>query len=82
MEEKTAGRIPASSVASISIQLLREGGPDAVCEHLCSLEKVLYVGVFMPNLNVHANPHIVAAVCLLACPHMYVWTCKLVQSYY
>ncbi|KAK6249814.1 hypothetical protein SCA6_003819 [Theobroma cacao] len=39
VEEKTAGRIPASSVASISIQLLRQGGPDAVCEHLCSLEK-------------------------------------------
>nr|XP_011464487.1 PREDICTED: uncharacterized protein LOC101292421 [Fragaria vesca subsp. vesca] len=39
VEEKTAGRIPASSVASISIQLLREGGPDAVCEHLCSLQK-------------------------------------------
>ncbi|XWS50840.1 hypothetical protein CRYUN_Cryun12cG0124300 [Craigia yunnanensis] len=39
VEEKTAGRIPASSVASISIQLLRKGGPDAVCEHLCSLEK-------------------------------------------
>ncbi|XP_044465929.1 uncharacterized protein LOC123196112 isoform X2 [Mangifera indica] len=39
VEEKTAGRIPASSVASISIQLLRKGGPDAVCEHLCSLQK-------------------------------------------
>lgn len=39
VEEKTAGRIPASSVASISIQLLRKGGTSAVCEHLCSLEK-------------------------------------------
>ncbi|KAL5815452.1 hypothetical protein ACOSQ4_026093 [Xanthoceras sorbifolium] len=39
VEEKTAGRIPASSVASISIQLLRKGGPDAVCELLCSLQK-------------------------------------------
>ncbi|OMP07890.1 Ketose-bisphosphate aldolase, class-II [Corchorus olitorius] len=39
VEEKTAGRIPASSVVSISIQLLRKGGPDAVCELLCSLEK-------------------------------------------
>ncbi|KAK9925739.1 hypothetical protein M0R45_023006 [Rubus argutus] len=39
VEEKTAGRIPASSVTSISIQLLRKGGPDAVCEHLCSLQK-------------------------------------------
>lgn len=40
MEEKTGGRIPASSVASISIQLLRKGGPAAVCENLCSLKKV------------------------------------------
>ncbi|KAK9211976.1 hypothetical protein WN943_001355 [Citrus x changshan-huyou] len=39
VEEKTSGRIPASSVASISIQLLRKGGPDAVCERLCSLQK-------------------------------------------
>ncbi|KAL3512167.1 hypothetical protein ACH5RR_024884, partial [Cinchona calisaya] len=39
VEEKTGGRIPASSVASISIQLLRKGGPDAVCEHLCNLQK-------------------------------------------
>ncbi|XP_031281953.1 uncharacterized protein LOC116140467 [Pistacia vera] len=39
VEEKTAGRISASSVASISVQLLRKGGPDAVCEHLCSLQK-------------------------------------------
>ncbi|KAM1938337.1 hypothetical protein FF1_015948 [Malus domestica] len=39
VEEKTAGRIPASSVTSISIQILRKGGPDAVCERLCSLQK-------------------------------------------
>ncbi|KAJ0048253.1 hypothetical protein Pint_16925 [Pistacia integerrima] len=39
VEEKTAGQISASSVASISVQLLRKGGPDAVCEHLCSLQK-------------------------------------------
>ncbi|KAK8525941.1 hypothetical protein V6N13_017024 [Hibiscus sabdariffa] len=39
VEEKTAGRIPASSVASISIQLLRKGGPDAICELLCGLKK-------------------------------------------
>ncbi|XP_057973256.1 uncharacterized protein LOC131161483 [Malania oleifera] len=39
VEEKTAGRVPASSVASISIQLLRKGGPDAVYEYLCSLPK-------------------------------------------
>ncbi|AEE29694.1 unnamed protein product [Arabidopsis thaliana] len=39
VEEKTAGVIPANSVQSISIQLLRKGGPDAVCEFLCSLKK-------------------------------------------
>ncbi|KAI3744806.1 hypothetical protein L1987_57899 [Smallanthus sonchifolius] len=39
VEEKTRGRIPASSVSSVSIQLLRNGGPTAVCEHLCSLQK-------------------------------------------
>lgn len=43
VEEKTGGRIPANSVASISIQLLRKGGPDAVCERLCSLEKVYFI---------------------------------------
>ncbi|KAL6576382.1 hypothetical protein OROHE_000163 [Orobanche hederae] len=40
MEEKTGGRIPAGSVSSISIQLLRKGGPGAVCEPLCSLKRV------------------------------------------
>lgn len=40
MEEKTVGRVPASSVVSISILLLRKGGPDAVCETLCKLQKV------------------------------------------
>ncbi|XP_073147558.1 uncharacterized protein [Henckelia pumila] len=39
VEEKTGGRIPADSVASISVQLLRKGGPEAVCEYLCSLKK-------------------------------------------
>ncbi|KAL1339273.1 hypothetical protein AAHE18_U023800 [Arachis hypogaea] len=39
VEEKTGGRIPASTVASVSIELLRKGGPDAVCQHLCSLKK-------------------------------------------
>lgn len=42
VEEKTGGRVPANSVASISIQLLRKGGPEAVCERLCSLEKVYF----------------------------------------
>ncbi|XP_071714793.1 uncharacterized protein [Rutidosis leptorrhynchoides] len=39
VEEKTGGHIPATSVSSVSIQLLRNGGPTAVCEHLCSLKK-------------------------------------------
>ncbi|XP_059290437.1 uncharacterized protein LOC132043978 isoform X1 [Lycium ferocissimum] len=39
VEEKTKGHRPASSVSSISIQLVRKGGPDAVCEHLCNLQK-------------------------------------------
>ncbi|GFY95420.1 ketose-bisphosphate aldolase class-II family protein [Actinidia rufa] len=39
VEEKTRGRIQASSVASISIQLLRKGGPNAVCAYLCNLQK-------------------------------------------
>ncbi|XP_020090236.1 uncharacterized protein LOC109711535 isoform X2 [Ananas comosus] len=39
VEEKTKGRIPADSVSSISIQLLRKEGPAGVCEHLSSLEK-------------------------------------------
>ncbi|KAJ0981299.1 hypothetical protein J5N97_009554 [Dioscorea zingiberensis] len=39
VEEKTKGRITASSVASISISLLRTGGPTAVCSLLCSLQK-------------------------------------------
>ncbi|KAB5524567.1 hypothetical protein DKX38_022316 [Salix brachista] len=38
-EEKTRGRISASSVSSISINLLRKGGPDAVCDTLCNLQK-------------------------------------------
>ncbi|KAF5179634.1 D-tagatose-1,6-bisphosphate aldolase subunit GatY [Thalictrum thalictroides] len=39
VEEKTNGRVASSCVASISIQLLRKGGPVAVCKHLCSLQK-------------------------------------------
>ncbi|EPS71552.1 hypothetical protein M569_03207, partial [Genlisea aurea] len=39
IEEKTKGRIQASSVSTISIQLLRKGGPEAVCESLCNLRK-------------------------------------------
>ncbi|KAK6921267.1 3-hydroxyisobutyrate dehydrogenase-like, NAD-binding domain [Dillenia turbinata] len=39
VEEKTKGRIAASSITSVSIQLIRKCGPDAVCELLCSLQK-------------------------------------------
>ncbi|XP_071714796.1 uncharacterized protein [Rutidosis leptorrhynchoides] len=39
VEVKTGGRIPASSVSSVSIQLLRNGGPTGVYELLCSLKK-------------------------------------------
>lgn len=39
VEEKTKGRVLASSVASVSIDLLRKGGPDAVCNYLCNLQK-------------------------------------------
>ncbi|KAJ1698839.1 hypothetical protein LUZ63_007351 [Rhynchospora breviuscula] len=39
IEEKTKGRIPASSVSSISIDQLRREGPDSVCKYLCSLKK-------------------------------------------
>ncbi|KAK9115237.1 hypothetical protein Syun_022034 [Stephania yunnanensis] len=39
VEEKTKGRVSSASVASVSIQLLRKGGPDAVCEHLSNLQK-------------------------------------------
>ncbi|XP_010693952.2 uncharacterized protein LOC104906826 isoform X1 [Beta vulgaris subsp. vulgaris] len=39
VEEKTEGRIEASNVSSVSIELLRKDGPNAVCAHLCSLEK-------------------------------------------
>ncbi|KAF9592454.1 hypothetical protein IFM89_014944 [Coptis chinensis] len=39
IEEKTKGQVVSSSVASISIQLLRKGGPVAVSKYLCSLQK-------------------------------------------
>ncbi|XP_051147765.1 uncharacterized protein LOC127262938 isoform X2 [Andrographis paniculata] len=39
VEEKTRGRVKACDVASISIELLRRGGPEAVCQRLCSLKK-------------------------------------------
>ncbi|XP_078159661.1 ketose-bisphosphate aldolase class-II family protein isoform X2 [Carex rostrata] len=39
VEEKTKGRVLASSVSSISIDHLRKEGPDSVCKHLCNLKK-------------------------------------------
>lgn len=47
VEEKTRGRIQANCVTSISIQHLRKGGPNAVCEHLCSLQKVRMTILYM-----------------------------------
>ncbi|KAL5977797.1 hypothetical protein ACLOJK_036820 [Asimina triloba] len=41
IEEKTKGRVPATSVATISIELLRKQGPTAVCEQLCNLQQFL-----------------------------------------
>uniref|UniRef100_A0A6N2MP74 Uncharacterized protein n=1 Tax=Salix viminalis TaxID=40686 RepID=A0A6N2MP74_SALVM len=41
LQTSVRGRIPASSVSSISINLLREGGPDAVCDTLCNLQKLM-----------------------------------------
>ncbi|MCI0538368.1 MAG: hypothetical protein L0Z50_24435 [Verrucomicrobiales bacterium] len=40
VEEKTSGRIPAQRVASISIEDIRCGGPDRVCERLMRLAGV------------------------------------------
>lgn len=34
VEEKTAGRIPASQVMTLSLETIRQGGPDAVCAQL------------------------------------------------
>ncbi len=39
IEEKSGGRLRAAEVASISLQLIREGGPDAVTRHLLGLPK-------------------------------------------
>ena len=40
VEEKTGGRIQAAHVASVSIDTIRRGGPEAVCAQLCGLPKV------------------------------------------
>jgi uncharacterized protein YgbK (DUF1537 family) len=37
VEEKTGGQVPASQVASISINDLRQGGPEGVAGHLMAL---------------------------------------------
>jgi len=39
VEEKTKGRVSATSVAAVSIGTIRNGGPDAVCQQLCNLPK-------------------------------------------
>lgn len=39
VEEMTAGRVRATDVASVSIDTIRKGGPDAVRQQLCALPK-------------------------------------------
>eukprot|EP01018_Ginkgo_biloba_P005638 Gb_23164 [translate_table: standard] len=39
VEEKTKGRVAADNVTSVSIEVIRKGGPDAVCQQLCNLRK-------------------------------------------
>ncbi|KAL2644219.1 hypothetical protein R1flu_011806 [Riccia fluitans] len=39
VEEKTEGKVLAEDVASVSLELIRKEGPDAVCRKLCSLKK-------------------------------------------
>jgi len=49
--EKTGGRIPAKTVASISIEEIRQGGPAQVSRRLCALEqaKVCIVNAASPR---------------------------------
>ena len=51
VEEKTRGRVSEKQVSTISINLLRKQGPNAVCQHLCSLEKVFYKMLFHMKFN-------------------------------
>ncbi|AQK83657.1 ketose-bisphosphate aldolase class-II family protein [Zea mays] len=51
VEEKTKGRVLENQVSTISITLLRKQGPTAVCEHLCSLEKVSVEMVSMKSME-------------------------------
>jgi uncharacterized protein YgbK (DUF1537 family) len=39
VEEKTKGRVKAGEVNSISLELIRRGGPDEVRKHLCGLRQ-------------------------------------------
>src|SRR5205823_6369910 len=39
VEEKTGGRIPADAIASVSLDLVRSGGPDRVTAFLAGLER-------------------------------------------
>jgi uncharacterized protein YgbK (DUF1537 family) len=40
VEEKTGGRITRGQVASVSIETIRQGGPEAVAKELLNLKKV------------------------------------------
>jgi uncharacterized protein YgbK (DUF1537 family) len=39
VEEKTQGRVRAADVASVSLEMIRRGGPDEICRHLQSLPR-------------------------------------------
>jgi uncharacterized protein YgbK (DUF1537 family) len=45
VEEKTRGRVKAGQVTSISLEMIRRGGPDAVAEHL----QTVHQGVVVVN---------------------------------
>lgn len=63
VEEKSGGRIRAADVASISLPLIREGGPEAVTRHLLALPKA-YVCVV--NACAPRDIEVVAAATLAA----------------
>ena len=63
VEEKTAGRVPATEVASISLDLIRRGGPVAVAEKLRALPRG---SVCVVNAAAPRDMEVVAAATLAA----------------
>ncbi len=61
--EKTHNRIPASSVATISLDLIRTGGPTAITAHLLSLPRGVTI---IANAAVPADAAVLAAATLAA----------------